>query len=224
MFSDGARSESRAFGRRGGRPSRGGKCGHRDDAPPTVLALRRTTRRSSLPRWEMRTSRRCPSNSAGIEADDAEVVPPAAGNADIETMSLQQKCSLCFVPSVYPRLISFATLTAGLRSIYALSCFVSPQPSSLFFHLPRGPPVQSPFASLRANLRFTICALSCFVTPHPPLIRRAIQITRFLAAVVGGFLGDRVELHRLAVERFPLTAGAAPRFGGNIRSEGKLTL
>ena len=64
-------------------------------------------------------------------ADDAEVVPPAAGNADIETMSLQQKCSLCFVPSVYPRLISFATLTAGLRSICALSCFVSPQVSPL---------------------------------------------------------------------------------------------
>ena len=137
----------------------------------------------------MRTSRRCPSNSAGIEADDAEVVPPAAGNAGIETLSLQQKCSLSFVPSVYPRLISFATLTAGLRSIFALSCFVSPQPSSL----------------------------------SPALIRRAIQISRFLAAVVGGFLGDRVEFHRLAVERFPLAAGAAPRFGGNIRSEGKLT-
>jgi len=98
------------------------------------------------------------------------------------------------------------------------------QPSSLFLHLPRGHPVQSPFASLRANLRFTICALSCFVTPHPPLIRRAIQIPRFLTAIVGGGLGERVKLHRLAVERFPLTAGAAPRFGGNIRSEGKLTL
>ena len=70
-------------------------------------------------------------------------------------MSLQQKCSLCFVPSVYPRLISFATLTAGLRSIFALSCFVSSQLSGLFLHLPRGHPVQSPFASLRANLRFT---------------------------------------------------------------------
>ena len=117
-------------------------------------------------------------------ADDAEVVPPAAGTADIETMSLQQKGSLCVVSSGYPRLISFATLTAGLRSI---------------------------------------CALPCLVSPQVRLIRRAIQISRFLTAVVGGFLGDGVELHRLAVERFPLTAGAAPRFGGNIRSEGELT-
>ena len=38
------------------------------------------------------------------------------------------------------------------------------QVSSLFLHLPRGHPVQSPFASLRANLRFTIFALSCFVS------------------------------------------------------------
>ncbi len=115
----------------------------------------------------MRTSRRCPSNSAGIEADDAEVVPPAVGNADIETMSLQQKCSLCFVPSVYPRLISFATLDGGAQK--HLRTVVLRQPSSLFLHLPRGHPVQSPFASLRANLRFTICALSCFVSPPPPL-------------------------------------------------------
>ena len=157
MFSDGARSESRAFGRRGGRPSRGGKCGHRDDVPPTVLALRRTTRRSSLPRWEMRTSRRCPSNSAGIEADDAEVVPPAAGNADIETMPLQQKCSLCFVPSVYPRLISFATLTAGLRSICALSCFVSPQVCS--FTCPEGTQFSHP--SLRSGQTFGSPSAHC---------------------------------------------------------------
>jgi hypothetical protein len=34
-------------------------------------------------------------------------------------------------PSVHPRLISFATLTAGLRSIFALSCFVSSQVSAL---------------------------------------------------------------------------------------------
>ena len=30
---------------------------------------------------------------------------------------------------------------------------------SLFLHLPKGHPVQSPFASLRANLRFTISVL-----------------------------------------------------------------
>ena len=38
-------------------------------------------------------------------------------------------------PSVHPRLISFATLTAGLRSIFALSCFVRPpnsQPLTTF--------------------------------------------------------------------------------------------
>ena len=167
MFSDGARSESRAFGRRGGRPSRGGKCGHRDDAPPTVLALRRTTRRSSLPRREMRTSRRCPSSSAGIEAVDAEVVPPAVGNADIETMSLQQKCSLCFVPSVYPRLISFATLTAGLRSICALSCFVSPQVCS--FTCPEGTQFSHP--SLRSGQTFGSPSAHCRASSAlpPPL-------------------------------------------------------
>ena len=130
MFSDGARSESRAFGRRGGRPSRGGKCGHRDDVPPTEM-----------------------------------------------------KSQLC----------SF-----GL-------------PPTHFIRYPDG--------GAQKHLRTVVLR-----HPSPPLIRRAIQISRFLTTVVGGFLGDRVELHRLAVERFPLTAGAAPRFGGNIRSEGKLTL
>ncbi len=33
--------------------------------------------------------------------------------------------------------------------------FITPLGASLFLHLPRGHPVQSPFASLRANLRFT---------------------------------------------------------------------
>ena len=106
------------------------------------------------------------------------------------------------------------------------------QPSSLFLHLPRGPQFSHP--SLRSGQTFGSPSSHCGAQKHlrtvvlrhpsPPLIRRAIQISRFLASVVGGFLGDRVELHRLAVERFPLAAGAAPRFGGNIRSEGKLTL
>ena len=109
------------------------------------------------PAWEMRTSRRCPSSSAGIEADDAEVVPPAAGNADIETMSLQQKCSLCFVPLVHPRLISFATLTARLRSICALSCFVSPQVCS--FTCPEGPQFSHP--SLRSGQTFGLPSAHC---------------------------------------------------------------
>jgi len=160
-------------------------------------------------------------------SDDAEVVPPAAGNADIETMSLQQKCSLCFVPLVHPRLISFATLTARLRSICALSCFVSPQVSPL-----KSVPSLAQRAPSSVTLRFaqgkpSVHHLRTVVLRHPsplPLIRRAIQIPRFLTAIVGGGLGERVKLHRLAVERFPLTAGAAPRFGGNIRSEGKLTL
>jgi|GEM_PF-6553796 len=155
--------------------------------------------RSSLPRREMRTSRRCPSNRNAVSA-----------------------LFLWFTPD------SFHSLPLRRDSEASAHCRASSalksHPSSLFLHLPRGHPVQSPFASLRANLRFTICALACFVTPHPPLIRRAIQIPRFLTAIVGGGLGERVKLHRLAVERFPLTAGAAPRFGGNIRSEGKLTL
>ena len=97
MFSDGARSESRAFGRRGGRPSRGGKCGHRDDVPPTEMQ-----------------SLLC---SFGLPPTHFIRYPDGGAQKHLRTVVLRQ-------------------------------------PSSLFLHLPRGPPVQSPFASLRANLRF----------------------------------------------------------------------
>ena len=49
----------------------------------------------------------------------------------------------------------------GMRSSFQVSGFksqasgLSSPLSSLFLHLPRGHPVQSPFVSLRANLRFT---------------------------------------------------------------------
>jgi hypothetical protein len=60
--------------------------------------------------------------------------------------------SSAFNPAIHPGIKAVATNPSAL--------------SSLFLHLPRGHPVQSPFASLRANLRFTIFALSCFVSPQ----------------------------------------------------------
>jgi len=60
--------------------------------------------------------------------------------------------SSAFNPAIHPGIKPVATNPSAL--------------SSLFLHLPRGHPVQSPFASLRANLRFTIFALSCFVSPQ----------------------------------------------------------
>jgi len=134
--------------RRGDTELASAQCGHRGRRPCSEWGSDRPVvvqnRQSNFPCFLTGRGRRAELS------DDAEVVPPAAGNADIETMSLQQKCSLCFVPSVYPRLISFATLTAGLRSICALSCFVSPQVCS--FTCPEGTQFSHP--SLRSGQTF----------------------------------------------------------------------
>jgi hypothetical protein len=69
------------------------------------------------------------------------------------------------LPSAHCRASS--DLSPQASSLKSQVSALSPQPSSLFLHLPRGHPVQSPFASLRTNLWFTLCALSCFVSPQP---------------------------------------------------------
>ena len=151
--------------------------------------------RSSLPRREMRTSRRCPSNRNAVSALFLWFTPDSFHSLPLRRDSeasahCRASSALKSVPSLAQRAPSSVTLrfAQGKPSVHHLRTVVLRQPSAL------------------------------------PLICRAIQIPRFLTAIVGGGLGERVKLHRLAVERFPLTAGAAPRFGGNIRSEGKLTL
>ena len=151
--------------------------------------------RSSLPRREMRTSRRCPSNRNAVSALFLWFTPDSFHSLPLRRDS--EASAHCRASS-------------ALKSVPSLA---QRAPSSVTLRFAQGKP--------------SVHHLRTVVLRHPsplPLIRRAIQIPRFLTAIVGGGLGERVKLHRLAVERFPLTAGAAPRFGGNIRSEGKLTL
>jgi len=57
--------------------------------------------------------------------------------------------------SAPPRLCATTALNGALPKSSASQPFITPLGASLFLHLPRRHPVQSPFASLRANLRFT---------------------------------------------------------------------
>ena len=61
-------------------------------------------------------------------------------------------------PSVHPRLISFATLTAGLRSSFALSCFVSSQVSALRFQVSG---LSSPLSALTEWAAYTKSRRAC---------------------------------------------------------------
>jgi len=89
-------------------------------------------------------------------------------------------------PAVHPRLISFATLTAGLRSSFALSCFVRFQVCSFtcpegtqFSHpsLRSGQTFVSPSSHCRASSGFSsqVSALPSQLSLNGPLIPKAAE-------------------------------------------------